>query len=305
MKKVLIVVAVASTRPDNMNWLPLRDALRSQMGAAITVDMCSLANLVFDISNKGCSVIDASSGIDIDGYDFVVIRNVGKTSELGIALAHYLAMKHIPFTDSYLETHGAGKLACAMLRRRHDLPTPRTVFAKSNHLAAYISGCNAFSFPFVLKADNGKKGRDNYLIKTIQELDARLAAQPDVAFIAQEFIDNDGDYRALVMDGKIALVIKRMAASSDTHLNNTSQGGSAELKKVDVFSKQIQSEILLAAHVEGLEVAGVDIIFNKTSGSHYFLEVNRAPQIGTGAFADEKIAAYATMINKRLQYAQN
>ncbi|HUC96578.1 MAG TPA: hypothetical protein VMR16_02840 [Candidatus Saccharimonadales bacterium] len=296
MKKVLIVVAVDSDRPDHMNWLPLRDALRNQKINRITIDMTSLNNLVFDISNDNCIVIDMLSGKDVADYDAVIIRNVGKTPELGITLANYLAMKQIPFTDSYLESKGSGKLACAMLRYRHGLSTPRTVYSTAKHLGNYIDS-GALSFPFVLKSDNGKKGRDNYLIKSKNELEEKLLAQSDIMFIAQQFIENDGDYRALVMGDKITVVLKRVAASKDTHINNTSQGGVAELLTVDEFPSDIQNEILKAARVEKLEVAGVDIIFDKLSGKHYFLEVNRAPQIGTGSFAEEKIAAYAEFLN--------
>ena len=300
MKKILIVVATASTQPDSMNWLPLRDAIRTESPAA-TIDMTSLTKLVFDISNDESHVIDTMSGNDVADYDLVIIRNVGKTLELGISLAQYLAMKHVPFTDSYLEMRGAGKLACALLRSRAGLPTPRTVYAKAGRLAEYLEQSQALQYPFVLKADNGKKGRDNYLVATVEELKDRLAAQPDVAFIAQEMIENDGDYRALVLGDKIGLVIKRTAAG-DTHLNNTSQGGSAELVDVSVFTPEVQADILKAAQAEALEVAGVDIIFDKHTGDHYFLEVNRAPQIGTGAFAEEKIAAYATMMNERIAH---
>jgi glutathione synthase/RimK-type ligase-like ATP-grasp enzyme len=296
MRRVLIVVAIDSDKPGHMNWLPLRDAMRNYADENVLIDMTSLNNLIFDISNDNCVVIDKLSDKDVADYDAVVIRNVGKTPELGIALANYLAMKNIPFTDSYLETQGAGKLACALLRRKHDISTPRTIYASAKYLKDYIKS-SSLPFPLVLKADVGKKGRDNYLVKSASELSERLSDQPDISFIAQEFIENDGDYRALVMGGKIVLVIKRMAASRDTHINNTSQGGIAQLEYVDTFSSELQKEILKAARVEQLDVAGVDIILDKHTGNHYFLEVNRAPQIGTGAYHDEKIAAYTKFVS--------
>ena len=300
MKSVLIVVAAESTQSDSMNWLPLRDAIRPHVKDAV-VDMTSLTQLIFDISNDNCRVFDSATGRDVASYDFVVIRNVGKTLELGITLAQYLTMKNIPFTDEYLETRGAGKLACAMLRRRSNISTPHTVYALASLLGEYINTTGALQYPFVLKADNGRKGRDNYLVTSAEDLTEKLDAQPNVAFIAQEFIENDGDYRALVMGDKIGLVIRRVA-SGDSHLNNTSQGGSAEIVDVSTFTDDVQLEILEAAKVEGLQVAGVDIIFDKHTNKHYFLEVNRAPQIGTGAFADQKIAAYSAMINERIHH---
>lgn len=295
MKKVLIVVAVGFNKPDHASWLSLRDALRNEVDSQVTVDMTSFNNLVFDISNDKAIIIDMLSAKDVAEYDAVIIRNVGKTIELGITLANYLAFKHIPFTDNYLETKGAGKLACAMLRLRYDLSTPRTICATAKYLVDYI-GTGNFTYPFILKADKSRKGRDNYLIKSKDELGKRLSEQPEVTFIAQQFIENDGDYRALVMGDKISVVIKRIAASKETHINNTSQGGVAELVAVDEFSAKIQEEILKAARIEKVDVAGVDIIFDKFSGKHYFLEVNEAPQVGSGTFMDEKIHSYADFI---------
>jgi glutathione synthase/RimK-type ligase-like ATP-grasp enzyme len=298
MKKILIVVALASVREDNMNWLPLRDEMQKVVGDSVSFDMTSLTSLIFDISNEGCSVTDSRSGKDVASYDMVVIRNVGKTLELGITLAHYLRMKKVDFTDSYLEMRGSGKLSCAILRLREGLPTPRTVVAKPKLLGEYIRTAKPFEYPFILKADNGKKGRNNYLVKDQAELDQILNDNLNIQFVAQEHIPNNGDFRALVLNDEISLVIERKAAEG-THLSNTSQGGSANLFDAVNFSHQVRTDIIKSAQVEGLQVAGVDIMFDNRTGKHYFLEVNRAPQIGTGAFANQKIAAYARMIEKR------
>lgn len=300
MKKVLIVVPVVPAKPENhMNWLSLRDAVRTAIGSDVQVDMTSLTSLIFDIANDGSEVFDSRNNMDVASYDLVVIRNVGKALDLGIALAHYLRSKNVQMTDTYLETRGSGKLASAMLHVSHGLPMPRTVYASARLLGNYIETQESLTYPFILKADNGKKGRDNYLVRGKDELEQILKDNSEVRFIAQQFIENDGDFRALVMDGDISLVIKRIA-TGNSHLNNTSQGGSAELLDMSAFNENVQKDILKAAEVEALEVAGVDVIFDKNSGKHYFLEVNRAPQIGTGAFAEEKIAAYAQMIKSKV-----
>jgi ribosomal protein S6--L-glutamate ligase len=172
------------------------------------------------------------------------------------------------------------------------------VVAKPKLLGEYIRTAKPFEYPFILKADNGKKGRNNYLVKDQAELDQILNDNLNIQFVAQEHIPNNGDFRALVLNDEISLVIERKAAEG-THLSNTSQGGSANLFDAVNFSHQVRTDIIKSAQVEGLQVAGVDIMFDNRTGKHYFLEVNRAPQIGTGAFANQKIAAYARMIEKR------
>jgi len=299
MKKILIITSSRPARSNATLRQEFIDSLNAQIEPPATVTMSSLTKLVFDISNDKCSVVDTVSGNDVATYDYVIIRNVGKKLELGIALAHYLAMKNVPFIDSYLESQGPGKLSCLMLKMRHNLPIPRTVYSSAKYLGEYINESGALSYPFILKDSRGKKGRDNYLVKSQRELSERLSAQPSVLFIAQEFIENDGDYRVLVLNGKITVVIKR-TASGDTHLNNVSQGGTARLCAIGDLSPKAQADVVSAARIESLEVAGVDIIFDKKTAKHYLLEVNRAPQIYTGAFVEEKTAAYAKMISERL-----
>lgn len=299
MKKVLIIVSGGAKRPDQKNWLELRASLQEQIPDTI-VDMTAFDQLVFDVSNSEPKILDVLHGLnDIADYDLVVLRNVGKSIDLGITAAQYLAYKGIPFMDSYLEMRGSGKLACAMLRVRSGLPTPRTVYGSAALLQDYLNANHPFEYPFILKADNGKKGRDNYLVQNSDELAGLLRDQDTVHFIAQEYIQNDGDYRVLVLDGKIALAIHRTAADG-SHLNNTSQGGTAELVGIERFSEAVRADILRAAEVEGLQVAGVDIIFDSRTDAHYFLEVNRAPQLDTGSFVDEKVTEYAKMITARL-----
>lgn len=295
MKKILIVTASVPRSSDDARWFAFRDDLRSRLGGVAFVDMTSLTSLVFDISNDVCSVIDQLNGGDVASYDLVVIRNVGQNLELGITLAHYLSMKKVPFTDSYLEVQGSGKLAGAMSCRKFNLPIPHTVYGSARNLAKYITDTNSLQFPIILKADIAKKGRDNYLIQDADELASKLSAQPEVAFIAQEFIANDGDYRALVLDGQITTVIKRVS-SGDSHLNNTSQGGEAILQDAEIFNDQVKADIIKSAKIDNLEVAGVDIVFDKKTNQHYILEVNRAPQISTGTYVDEKVSAFAEMI---------
>lgn len=304
MKKILIVTASVPRNSDDARWFTFRDDLRSKLSGVAFVDMTSLTSLVFDISNNSCSVIDRLNGGDVASYDLVVIRNVGQKLELGITLAHYLSMKKVPFTDSYLNVQGAGKLAYAMSCRKFNLPIPHTVYGSARNLAKYITETNSLQFPIILKADIARKGRDNYLVSGVDDLTSKLSAQPEVTFIAQEFIANDGDYRALVLDGQITTVIKRIS-SGDSHLNNTSQGGEAILQDVEIFNDQVKADVVKSAKIDNLEVAGVDVIFDKNTNQHYILEVNRAPQISTGTYVDEKVNAFAEMILNRVDCDEN
>ena len=300
MKRILLISSTASTKPD-FDRRAFPDALSDKIVPHPIVDTSLMSDLVFDLSVDSCKVFDIITGNDIASYDLVVIRSVGKLADQGIALAHYLGLKNVPFIDSYLETRGAGKLSCAMQRFRLGLvtPTPRTIYADPKCLSKYINSVG-IKYPIVLKANISKKSHGNYLIMDPIKLDNKLARKPDIQFVVQEFIPNDGVYRVLVFGGKISIIIKRSQTSIYKQLREDLVQKPVSLENEDVFSKKIQEDILKAVKSEALEVAGVDIIIDQQTKVPYILEVNRAPQINGGSFTDEKIAAYAAMIDSKL-----
>ena len=300
MKRILLISSAPSTKPD-FDRRSFPDALSAEIPSHPIVDVCLMPDLVFDLSSMNCQVFDVTTGNDIASYDLVVIRSVGKFLDQGIALAHYLRMKNVPFIDSYLETRGAGKLSCAMQRFRSGLvtPTPRTIYADPKNLGNYINK-TGIKYPIVLKSNVSKKSHGNYLIMDSVKLDKKLARKPDMQFVVQGFVPNDGVYRVLVFGGKISVIIKRSQTSIYKQLRDGLLQEPARLEKLDIFEKQVRSDILKAVELEALESAGVDIIVDQNTGQAYILEVNRAPQMNGGSFTDEKITAYAAMIESKL-----
>ncbi len=296
-KKILVLV---SGRPKNLrgfNWDGLRDELDQLLQPNVDIKICALSDLVYTADSKP-QIYHAKDGYDIADFDLVLFRTVGKMLEYGIAAAHYLHSKHVRFTDTYLLTQGKGKLACSFARVAQGLPVARTIYAPGSVLQ---SNANLLQFPLILKADIAKKGRDNYLVSSKQQLKLVLkdCAERNVAMIAQEYIRSKGDYRILVLNYKPRLALFRIS-DNQSHLTNTSQGGNAELIELSTINKKILADAVAAARLEKLEIAGVDIIVDDRTGKHYILEVNRAPQLPTGAFAPKKMRAYANAIQELL-----
>lgn len=84
-------------------------------------------------------------------------------------------------------------------------------------------------------------------------------------------------------------------------MNNTSQGGAARLLPIDELTVEQQSLALQAAALMNREIAGVDLMFETGTGHPYILEVNASPQIGSGAFTDEKLAIYSNYFKNMLK----
>ncbi len=122
-------------------------------------------------------------------------------------------------------------------------------------------------------------------------------------FYGEHFIHYDKtDYRVDIVDGKFISCYGRKAHGSDWRTNITS-GGS-------VFLREPNDEIVAlaqkAAAVTGLEIAGVDLIYDQEKERYVVLEVNGIPafarpeQEAEGLnFNDRKIDAIVDMIDRK------
>ena len=289
MKKILILAPTEQTRKGHMNWLAFRDALRERLTGEVQVEMAAIKQLTFVLDGQKTRIYDAEQNFDVADFDLVVFRTIGKLKEEAIAIAAYCRSKNIKYIDGYIPKIGINKLSCAFIRWEHDLPVPETVYGPAESVFSQVS---VTGLPAVLKASDGKKGRDNYLVNSPEAIQEILSSNPEKTFVLQKFIANDGDLRLVVLNDRVRLIISRQAQNS-THLNNTSQGGKAELIPLESVPPDVIELALQATKLEQLSVSGVDIIEEQNSGRYYILEVNRAPQIGTGEFVDEKLEAYA------------
>lgn len=298
-KRILVLVHARQARPDHLNWFAFRDLLRAELAGAAQVEMSALTELTFVLEPGKARIYDAAQGYDLADFDLVVFRTISRYHEEAISVAAYCRMKHIRYIDEYIPQVGNAKLSCAFVRFEHGLPVPPTTYGTAESLAA-VAGTAYFPWPLVLKDNAGKKGRNNYLVHDATELRKLITEQPELRFVMQSFIPNDGDYRILVLNGKPRMAILRKAGANGGHLNNTSQGGTAEDVPLGQLPKAVLDIAVKAAKLEHLAVAGVDIIIDKRDGKPYILEANRSPQIATGAFAANKTAQYAAALKELL-----
>ncbi|HSX30923.1 MAG TPA: hypothetical protein VLE99_03335 [Candidatus Saccharimonadales bacterium] len=297
-KKVLILIHEKSKKPIDPNWELFRDGLAKRMDAEIV--MGTLRGLVFEASANGIKVYDPVLGFSLEDFNLVVFRIIRSNWARVSACCSLLKQKGIPYIDTQYEPRPLSKYASEFIRYTSGLPIIHTVFSSNERLAELFSSPTPpIAFPVIVKDMNGRKGRLNFLAQTADELRRILIEHPDVEFVVQEFIPNDGDYRCVVMGGDIKLIVRRQAKSG-SHLNNTSQGASFEQVDVASLGEPVVRDVLRAAEIEGVQVAGVDLMFDRRSGQHHILEVNSSPQLLTGAFPDLKMQAYADYLTELL-----
>lgn len=273
-------------------------------GKNLRITVASYNELRFITGLEGNRIELADSGEDIANFDIVHFKTTAGRMDIAAAAARYLQKRGVRFFDSAAINYPASsKLYQYIILCDNNLTVPNSVFMLPEPLShSYDYLRDKLGLPFVLKDINGSKGKNNFLVenKTSFKAACQQAEQDEVRLIAQAFVHNDGDYRVLVLGGKIALVIKRQRQTDDTHLNNTSQGGTAVIVEARSLPTQVRRDSITAARLMDREIAGVDMVHDKTTDIWYCLEVNDGPQIATGSFVAEKHVAFAEFLNRQL-----
>jgi glutathione synthase/RimK-type ligase-like ATP-grasp enzyme len=258
-------------------------------------------DLVFKIVDGVSSVVDSVSGQDLKDFDRAYVKSWYRFDETATAIANYLQLHNVPFDPEELGVYRSRtKVSETFIMNKLGAPIPNTLYVvQPAQEKVYLSEEMPLSYPVVIKVVDGGSGRLNFLCNNKEELREVLAANPDDDFIMNEFIENKFDYRVLIMDGVIKLVIKRQRVDEDSHMNNTSQGADAEVMPVDVLPKDIQDmSIGICKHMKRT-VSGVDVLV-ASDGRHVFLEVNKSPQITSGAAQSEKSDLFTEYFRNKL-----
>lgn len=256
----------------------------------------SIEELEFVISEDFTEIYNRT-GTPISDFNLVVFRTIGHNKREAVAIARYCQAKGIRVIDSAIRTAGIvddeNKLAEMLVLAVNGLTVPLTLYCSSGQ---FTGGLEKISFPAVLKAVDGKKGRSNYLVNSWTDYDTH-SHDSAAGMLLQQFIPNDRDYRVLVLNYEEVVVTERRRKDNSTHLNNVSAGGD-ELLVTDYSGIEAAIELSIrAAKVLDIEVAGVDVVVDKNTGRPYIMEVNRAPELTLEA----EFNAYFSMLKDMMQ----
>lgn len=128
-------------------------------------------------------------------------------------------------------------------------------------------------------------------------------------FYVERFINYDNtDFRVDIVDGEFISCYGRKAPGDDWRTNITS-GGSVFLREPDDALVDLAKR---AAKATGLDIAGVDIIYDRDKEEYVVLEVNGIPAFATPKqekmglnFNDKKIEKIVEMIDRKTKQKEN
>lgn len=297
--KRILLIARAKTDEAKERAALFAGRVQDSLTSDIQVDNCEITELFFEVSYDKVAIYHPEKGFDLRDFDLVVIRHIGKMAVEASAITQYCDFYNIKYSDKYLNRRLLdNKISTEFLLWFNGVKDhPHTFYGD---LVEMKRRFNEFGGKAILKDDQGSKGRLNFLVTSVEQIQQIQDQYPDTQFLLQEFIPNDGDLRVLVLNDRPALVINRQS-DGISHLNNTSQGGKATILPLESVNPAILDISVQAAKITNLQVAGVDVMLDSRNSRIYLLEVNNAPQVSSGTFVSEKTNAYAKMLKEMLR----
>ncbi len=276
--------------------------------------------LIKQLNNKGIEVIpninlrDATAensnitwnDIKLDKLDLFFSYNAGEQTQYQMYL--FKALSNILPTINNFKAFELteDKFQTSLLLRKNNVKTADYKLCHRDdtfHLNEIIKQWDKM----VYKPTDGWGGVGLTKIENQETLDMLLPFlnQMDLRyFYVEKFIDYDNtDFRIDIVDGIFVGGYGRKAGGSDWRTNITS-GGS-------VFKRDIPKEVIKlaikAAKITGLEIAGVDIIYDRKKEEYLVLEVNGIPAFITPEqekigidYNDKKIELIANLIERKV-----
>lgn len=261
-------------------------------------------DLEYTVRAKNTTIYDTSNNINLTEADLVHFKNWEYNTYEAPAVAAYLHLHNIAFYNSeVLLPWAPGKLAQMVCLAGDGIPVPETFFAANERLRTRFKNNDlpeGFDYPLIMKANEASRGDDNHLIRNAREALSVLAASRQKEFVIQTFVPNDGDYRFLFFGDINEPLVFHRKSGDDSHLNNTSKGGTGTMIDVQSLPANYLGHARRAAKRLHREIGGVDLLAHKDTGDAYVLEVNATPALATGYGVENKVHRFADFIRSHI-----
>jgi len=264
-----------------------------------TISGLNLRNAVAKNENIICN------GVNMSELDLFFSYNAGEQTQYQVYL--YKALNHIIPTINSFESFELteDKFFTSHLLRNNGVQTADYKLCHrddTHHLKAVMKKWSKM----VYKPTDGWGGVGLTKIENQETLDMLMPFlnQMDLRFFyVEKFINYDNsDFRVDIVDGQFVSCYGRRAGGSDWRTNVTS-GGSVFMREAD---DDLIELAIKATKITGLDIAGVDIIYDRDKEEYVVLEVNGIPAFATPAqeelglnFNDKKIDLIVDMIDRK------
>ncbi len=266
-------------------------------------------NTITDINLRGAIAKNEHilyNDIKLDELDLFFSYNAGEQTQYQMYL--YKALDHvIPMINTFKALElTEDKFHTSFLLRQQGVQTADYKLCHrddTHHLKSIMEQWDKM----VYKPTDGWGGVGLTKIENQETLDMLMPFlnQIDLRyFYVEKFINYDNtDYRIDIVDGKFIACYGRKANKNSWKTNITS-GGSVFLREPN---DELVNLAIKAAKITGLDIAGIDILYDKVKEEYIVLEVNGIPAFATPQqeklgldFNEKKISAIVDLIDRKV-----
>jgi glutathione synthase/RimK-type ligase-like ATP-grasp enzyme len=231
--------------------------------------------------------------INLNTMDLFYFRAVGNAYDIVNSLLNIATEHNIPTVDRYLATEGAGPRTKEGMHNALGEYLLQPEFTMADSLSSVEDAARRIEleYPYVAKVSKGgRQGMGTFLVTEPDDIDGirselRRRHSEDEGYvynggrcpwIVQEYIPNNGDYRAFVIGDECIGVTKRGPKRDSLVLNKSSRG--SRRFKNSRWPMSVGQLAINASRVMKVDIAGVDIVRHTRTGRLYVIEVNETPR---------------------------
>lgn len=251
-----------------INWC-VEELIKEAKKFQIEVEIVDVKNLddIHQIKNLGDFIIWRNSSLNRE-TERTVLMKICENKHL-INLGHLTQPMLINkmYQQKIIENHSLNKTSDVKLKGI------KTWSCKNEEQLKKMVDKGELKFPFIKKEVFGSRGNGVELIKKYDDI-------KNINFgnscVYQNFIKNNGDFRVLVLGGKVLGAIKRISQKGDFR-NNISLGAKAEKVKEEEILQELTKISLKVATIFELSFCGIDLIYDENEKNYKILEINSVP----------------------------
>jgi glutathione synthase/RimK-type ligase-like ATP-grasp enzyme len=277
VKKILILVGVKGPKKE----IFVKDMI-ARIGKDVDITLAEFSDLYFSISEKDIYV--EVNKTPITDFDLVYFRRAGGGfSIMAATLATCLKAKNIKFIDSSWGEIGplGSKFTSLVKLSTLGLPIIKTIYVRQKQIGTYKERiAKELGFPLVAKELSMQKGKGVYKIESLEDfakLPPKSLGGSDNQFLFQEYKNLGDEYRVLVLGQRVGVWEKKILTVEGEFRHNVSLGAREEFLELDKIPSDLAKIATDAAIKLNLQIAGVDIAVDKSTGKYHLIEVNRGP----------------------------
>ncbi|MBW8192813.1 ATP-grasp domain-containing protein [Neiella marina] len=249
------------------------------------------------------------NGVSMEELSLYFSYNAGQQTQYQIYL-YDMVDRLIPVINNFNSfALTEDKFKTTHLLRQHNIRTPDYRLCHRNDLDSLRLAMREWGGRAVYKPTDGWGGIGIVRLENEESLDMLqpFLHQLDVPhFFVERYIDNDNtDFRIDIVDGQFVGCYGRQAPKDHWKTNITSGG--------QVINREANDEVidiaLKAAAATGLEIAGVDLLYDREHEEYVVLEVNGIPAFATPEqeangldFNNRKIELIVDLIERLVQH---